>query len=61
MADDGDLAGWTFQVEESSAGVYTVRGTDEAGRTVQSHGHDEEALLRKCKGWAAQMARQSSG
>jgi hypothetical protein len=58
---EGDLDGWTFWVEETSAGVYLVRGTDQAGRTVQSHGDDEEALMAKCRAWAADLTRQARG
>lgn len=61
VTDDPDLAGWTFEVEETSAGVYLVRGTDRAGRTVQRHGTDEDALLAKCREWAIDLTRRSSG
>jgi len=43
-----DLPGWTFSVEERSAGVYVVRGADEAARAVELVGEDQEDLMRRC-------------
>jgi hypothetical protein len=43
MADE--LPGWTFTVDELSAGVYRVEGRDAVGRTVSMTGTDPERLL----------------
>jgi hypothetical protein len=60
MADEqSDLEGWTFKVREVSMNWYVVHGVDEAGRTVRSVGADHDALIRKCKEWAADITRRS--
>lgn len=41
--------GWSFQVEEVSAGVYQVTGTDRAGRRVTLTGTEPEEVLEECK------------
>jgi len=43
-----DLPGWTFSVEERSAGMDVVRGADEARRAAEMVGEDSEDLLRRC-------------
>jgi hypothetical protein len=50
-----DLPGWFFEVDEISAGVYKVRGVDEAGRSVEATGTDPDILLEDCKKSAAKM------
>lgn len=50
-----ELPGWAFEVDEVSAGVYRVRGVDEAGRSVESTGTDPEALLASCRSSAGKM------
>jgi hypothetical protein len=50
-----DLRGWSFEVDEISAGVYKVRGVDEAGRSVEATGTDPDALLEDCKESAARI------
>lgn len=57
MTNIGDPPGWSFEVEEVSAGVYRVRGADKAGRTVERSGTDPEALLQRCKLDAAEMIK----
>lgn len=44
-----ELPGWTFVIEEVSAGVYKALGMDEAGRSVEMSGLDPEAMLEECK------------
>jgi hypothetical protein len=51
-----DVPGWTFEVDEISAGAYRVRGTDELGRSVEATGVDPEALLRACAEAAGAIA-----
>jgi hypothetical protein len=52
------LDDWTFQTEEVSANVYTVRGVDKSGRSVESIGIDPEKLLEACKISAEQMMQK---
>ena len=49
------LAGWAFEVEEVSAGVYRVDGQDEAGRSVSRTGTDQWAVLDACERDARSM------
>jgi hypothetical protein len=51
----GELPGWNFAVDETSAGVYKAYGTDEAGHSVEVVGIDPEALLEECKEYAARI------
>ncbi len=51
-------AGWSFNVEEVSAGVYRVRGADRSGRSVEATGTDPDALLEQCKRDAFRMSGQ---
>lgn len=50
-----ELPGWTFDVDEVSAGVYRAVGVDEAGRSVQATGIDPDQLLDECRRAAASM------
>ena len=52
-----DLPGWSFEMDEVSAGVYRVRGVDRAGRSVEASGTDPDVLLEACK----QAARRIVG
>ena len=56
----GDLSTWSFQIEEMSAGVYKVRGIDEAGRSVELTGTDPYILLEKRKKAAAEIIQAVS-
>jgi hypothetical protein len=51
-----DLPGWTFHIDEVSAGVYEVVGRDARGRQVSSKGTDFDALLAECKSAAARLS-----
>jgi hypothetical protein len=51
-----DLTNWSFSAEEISAGVWRVRGLDQAGRSVEATGTDPEATLEKCKSSAREIA-----
>jgi hypothetical protein len=53
----GSLPGWSFEIEERSAGVYRVRGTDLAGRTVEITGTDPDTLLERCCAAAEAMTQ----
>jgi hypothetical protein len=50
-----DLPDWTFEIDEVSAGVYRVKGTDDAGRSVEATGTDPDVLLDDCKRSAARI------
>jgi hypothetical protein len=56
-------AGWDFKIEEVSAGVYRVRGTDRLGRSIEVTGTDPDTLLEECKRDASKMlaGRQGKG
>lgn len=55
------LSGWSFEVDEVSAGVYKVRGTDQAGRHVESTGTDPDAMLLECKKAALRIVQSAHG
>ncbi len=55
-----ELPGWTFDVDEVSAGVFRVRGGDQAGRTVETRGVDPDAVLEECKNSALRIQARSS-
>lgn len=44
-----ELPDWNFDVQETSANVYKVTGSDSAGRRVERQGLDPDELLRKAK------------
>jgi len=44
-----EIPAWEFELDEVSAGVYKVVGTDKAGHTVSSMGTDIEELIEQCK------------
>jgi hypothetical protein len=50
-----ELPGWTFYVEETSAGYYVVLGVHRDGRSVQVVGNDPDKLLARCRSDAAIM------
>jgi hypothetical protein len=54
----GGLSEWSFEVDEVSAGVYRVHGTDKAGRSVQFTGTDPDAVLEECKKRAARIIQE---
>jgi len=44
-----DVPGWSFEIEEVSANVYEVTGTDSVGHRVQTKGTDPDALLEDAR------------
>ena len=52
---DDRLPGWVFRVEEISAGVYRVTGSDERGRSIESEGTGRDRILEECRRAAAEM------
>jgi hypothetical protein len=59
MGNPDELPGWTFSVEERSAGAYVVLGVKDDGRSVQVVGYDPDALLGRCRADAAAMDLQT--
>ena len=43
------LAGWTFEEDEISAGVYRVTAVDRMGRKVERTGTNPEKLRVECR------------
>jgi hypothetical protein len=54
--DEAAIAGWTFDVEETSAGAYLVTGTDSVGRSVRLRGDEPEPLLAEARRWLRSVA-----
>jgi hypothetical protein len=44
-----ELPAWSFSMDEVSAGVYEVVGSDERGRRVSASGTDLDAVLEECR------------
>jgi len=44
-----ELPGWSFSMDEVSAGVYEVVGSDERGRRVSARGTVLDAVLEECR------------
>lgn len=55
-----ELPDWNFDVQETSANVYRVTGTDVAGRSVERVGLDPDELLNEAKQDAIQMAKRDT-
>jgi hypothetical protein len=56
----GRVQGWFFRVDEVSAGVYLVEGTDLWGRRVSRKGTDPDELLASCAVDADEILRSIS-
>jgi hypothetical protein len=54
-----ELPGWSFAIDEVSAGVYRVIGRDLAGRAVEATGPRLKVLIEKCLQDASQMMADS--
>lgn len=44
-----DLPGWSFHVDEVSAGVYEVIGRDGDGNLVSEKGVDPDLIIEACR------------
>ncbi len=53
-----DLPEWTFDLDEVSAGVYEVIGTDRAGHRVQAKGTDLDKLVDECRQSAGRIGEE---
>ena len=56
-----ELPDWEFEVEETSANVFKVIGTDTAGRSVERVGFDPDALLEEAKQDALEIVERNDG
>ena len=54
-----DVPGWTFKIDEVSANVYEVKGTDSVGHKLQMKGTDPDALLEDARK-SAKRIREAS-
>jgi len=54
-----DLPNWTFSVEESSIGLYVVKGKDKNGRNIEMRGVDVDELVGKCRDFALAIVEKS--
>jgi hypothetical protein len=59
MRTSKTVPGWTFEIDEISAGVYRVHGEDEVGRIVEATGTDPDALLAECQEQASKIANRT--
>jgi hypothetical protein len=55
-----ELPGWSFEVNEVSAGVYDVVASDSAGHRVESKGTDPDTLLQECRRSAERIMKQAN-
>ncbi|WAC21754.1 hypothetical protein OVA24_10190 [Luteolibacter sp. SL250] len=51
-----DAPGWEFRMDEVSANVFVVVGSDAEGRTIEKIGTDPYALLGECHQEAKQIS-----
>ena len=55
-----DLPTWEFKIEEVSAGVYEVSGSDRSGHHVSAKGIDPESLMEQCRREAVSLSAKAS-
>lgn len=53
-----EIPRWKFDIDEVSAGVYEIVGTDDEGHSISLTGTDPEDLIMKCKKSASDLSRQ---
>lgn len=53
-----ELPGWSFEIDEQSAGVYHITATEKSGRTFEMNGTDRDLLLSECREEAAALSEQ---
>lgn len=54
-----DLPGWSFDIDEVSAGVYQVVAANEEGGRVTKTGIDPEILIAECRSEASNIHSNS--
>jgi hypothetical protein len=55
MEQFADAPGWTFSLQEISAGVYQVRARDRRGRTFEASGTDPDELIQRAHAYALEL------
>jgi hypothetical protein len=53
-----ELPGWTFEIDEESAGTYRITATEKSGRAFEMTGTDADSLLIDCREEAAALSEQ---
>ena len=56
-----EFPGWTFDIDEISAGVYELVAKDARGRTITKFSTDLERLIEECKRDVADLNRSENG
>jgi hypothetical protein len=56
-----ELPGWTFDIDEKSAGVYEVVARAEKGHVITRVGTEPERLIDACKREAVDLSRRARG
>ena len=54
-----EVPGWSFEIEEQSAGVFHITATENGVRTFDMKGTDRDALLSECREEAAALSEQA--
>jgi hypothetical protein len=54
-----DLPGWSFDIDEASAGVYQVIAVDEKGHVISKTGFDPELLIAESRFEASNIRSNS--
>ena len=50
-----ELPNWTFSVEETSVGVYAIKGRDKNGRSIEMHGTNIDELTGRCRNFVLEL------
>ena len=54
-----DLPGWTFDMEEVSAGVYEVIAQNSSGQYTSAKGIELDQLVEQCKNEARRLSEKT--
>ena len=54
-----DLPDWSFDIDETSAGVYQVVAIDKQGHLISAAGIDPEMLVAECRSEASNIDHNS--
>lgn len=54
-----DLPGWSFEIDEESAGVYRVTARAKDGQTFEMKGSGEESMLSEHRQEAAALSERA--
>ena len=61
MTKFSDLPGWSFHVDEVSAGVYEVVARDRDGNLVSEKGVNPESVIEECRARAKEIEVSKHG